>query len=206
MDYYQYGKLEINYLKDRDHHLGLAIDQIGMIKRAINPDLFSALVSSIISQQISTKAATTVKTKLTDALGVITPETIDLTQASVIQACGMSYRKADYLKNIADLSISGTVNFSHLATLENDNFIRELIKIKGVGEWTAEMLLIHSLQRKDVISYKDLGIRRGIMRLYGLGELSKEIFKDFRTRYSPYATVASFYLWEISASNYRWRD
>lgn len=71
--------------------------------------------------------------------------------------------------------------------------------LKGIGEWTAEMLLIHSLQRADVLSYKDLGIRRGIMRLYGLEELSKQEFNVYRKRYSPYGTVASIYLWEISS-------
>lgn len=73
------------------------------------------------------------------------------------------------------------------------------MSIKGIGEWTAEMILIHSLERPDLLSYKDLGIRRGIMRLHGLEELSKKEFETYRKRYSPYGTVASIYLWEISA-------
>lgn len=74
----------------------------------------------------------------------------------------------------------------------------KLSKLKGVGEWTAEMPLIHSLERPDILSYKDLGIRRGLIKLYSLEELSKEEFETYRKRYSPYNTVASLYLWKIS--------
>lgn len=200
--YYKYGKKEINYLKGKDPCLGLAIDKIGMIERQVNPDLFSALISSIISQQISTKAAHTVEYRLVDLIGEITPENIYNTKLEDIQKCGMSNRKAEYIKNIADLAISNTIDFDNLYKLEDDDFIRQLTKIKGVGEWTAEMLLIHSLQRENIVSYKDLGIRRGIERLYGLENLSKKEFKKFQDRYAPYGTVASIYLWEISSGNY----
>lgn len=206
MEYYKYGKKEIDYLKDRDSRLGIAIEKIGMIKRAVNPDLFSALISSIIGQQISTKAAKTVESRLIDKVGDITPESIYNLETEDIQQCGMSNRKADYIKGIAELAESNTIDFKSLHHLGDEEFTRELIKIKGVGEWTAEMLLIHSLQRQDVVSYKDLGIRRGIERLYGIEELSKEEFEKFQNIYSPYGTVASIYLWEISGGDYNDRS
>lgn len=206
MEYYKYGKKEIGYLKDRDSRLGIAIEKIGMIKRAVNPDLFSALISSIIGQQISTKAAKTVESRLIDIVGDITPESIYNLETEDIQQCGMSNRKADYIKGIAELAVSDTIDFNSLYDLDDEEFTRELIKIKGVGEWTAEMLLIHSLQRQDVVSYKDLGIRRGIERLYGIEELSKEEFEKFQNIYSPYGTVASIYLWEISGGDYNDRS
>lgn len=202
MDYYRYGKKEIDFLKNKDPLLGAAIDKIGMIKRRVNPDLFSALISSVISQQISTKAADTVEKRLLALVGEIKAENIYKVQESDIQKCGMSNRKAGYIKNIADLSIAGSIDFENLYSLEDEDFIRELIKIKGVGEWTAEMLLIHSLKRENILSFKDLGIRRGIEALYGLEELSKEKFRKFQHRYSPYGTVASIYLWEISSGAY----
>ena len=206
IEYYKYGKKEIDYLKDRDLRLGLAIEKIGMIKREVNPDLFSALISSIIGQQISTKAASTVESRLIEIVGEITPESIYNLEREDIQKCGMSNRKAGYIKGIAELVLSDTMDFNSLYDLDDEEFIRELTKIKGVGEWTAEMLLIHSLQRQDVLSYKDLGIRRGIERLYGIEELSKEEFKKFQNIYSPYGTVASIYLWEISGGDYNDRS
>lgn len=206
IEYYKYGKKEINYLKDRDLRLGLAIEKIGMIKREVNPDLFSALISSIIGQQISTKAASTVESRLIEIVGEITPESIYNLEIEDIQKCGMSNRKASYIKGIAELVLSDTIDFNSLYDLDDEEFTRELIKIKGVGEWTAEMLLIHCLQRQDVLSYKDLGIRRGIERLYGIEELSKEEFEKFQNIYSPYGTVASIYLWEISGGDYNDRS
>lgn len=197
--YFKYGKKEIDYLKNKDTQLGTEIDRIGMIKRKINPDIFSALISSIISQQISTKAAITVESRLINLINNITAENIYETTMEDIQKCGMSIRKAGYIKNISEIAISKTIDFKNLNKLNNDDFIKELMKIKGVGEWTAEMLLIHSLQRENILSYKDLGIRRGIEMLYGLVNLSKEEFKMFQERYTPYGTVASIYLWEISS-------
>lgn len=202
MDYYKYGKDEIDYLRNRDPLLGSAIDKIGMINRKVNPDLFSALISSIISQQISTKAANTVERRLTENIGEITAENIYKAQQSQIQECGMSNRKAAYIKNIAELSVEGTIDFESLSRFKDEDFIHEITKIKGVGEWTAEMLLIHSLKREDVLSFKDLGIRRGIEALYGLDQLTKKEFIEFQKRYSPYGTVASIYLWEISSGAY----
>lgn len=196
--YYSYGKKEIEYLKVKDLKLGQAIDRIGMIKRQVNSDIFSALISSIISQQISTKAAKTVENRLIDLIGSLNPENIYKTEIEEIQACGMSTRKAGYIKNTAQAAISNEIDFDNLYKLDDEDVIKELIKLKGVGTWTAEMLLIHSLERSDVLSYKDLGIRRGLERLHGLEDITKEEFKIFKDKYTPFATVASIYLWEIS--------
>lgn len=201
IQYYKYGKKEIDYLKKKDPILGKEIDRIGMIKRIVNLDMFSALISSIISQQISTKAAITVESRLIDLVGGITPDKIYKLDIEDIQKCGMSTRKAGYIKDASYASISKTMDFENLYKLEDENFIKELTKLRGVGPWTAEMLLIHSLQREDIISYKDLGIRRGIERLYNIEDLTKEEFKVFEDRYTPYGTVASMYLWEISAED-----
>lgn len=199
MNYFKYTKKEIEYLKERDPLLGAEIDRIGMIEREVNSDIFSSLISSIISQQISTKAAITVKERLVELIGDISPENIEKTEIEAIRQCGMSLRKAGYIKGIAHAAINKTVDFDNLHNLSDDDVIKELIKLKGVGVWTAEMLLIHSLQRPNILSYKDLGIRRGIMKLYGLTDLTEKEFEIYRDRYSPYCTVASLYLWEISS-------
>lgn len=198
MQIFEYGQKEIEYLKAKDKKLGAFIDKTGIIEREIIPDTFKALISSIVAQQISGKAADTIWKRLNDLLGDVIPENIVHTELSQIQACGMSNRKAEYIKGIADAAMSGQVDFNTLNTLPDEEIIKKLSSLRGVGVWTAEMLLIFSLCRPDVVSYNDLGIRRGMMNLYGLKELPKDKFERYRKRYSPYGSVASFYLWAIS--------
>ena len=198
MHYYKYGQKEIDYLKSRDRKLGQVIDELGFIKREVNPDVFDSLVTSIIGQQISTKAAVTVTNRLKEMVGEISAETLYNTRVEDIQECGMTMRKAGYIKGIAEAAIDDKVDFDGLHRLSDEEIVKELVKLKGVGEWTAEMMLIHTFQRPDVLSYKDLGIRRGIERLYGLEEARKEEFEECRERYSPFGTVTSVYLWEVS--------
>ena len=198
MQYYKYGKKETDYLKERDYKLGKEIDRIGIIKREVNPDIFASLIESIISQQISSKAAFTVNNRLIELAGEISPETIIKLDLEDIQLCGMTMRKAKYIKNVAEAAINKSVDFDNLNLLSDEEIINELVKLKGVGEWTADMLLIHSFERPDILSYKDLGIRRGIKRLYSLDDISKEEFQVYKRRFSPYNTVASIYFWELS--------
>lgn len=198
MQIFEYGQKEIEYLKRKDKKLGAAIDNIGMIKRVITPDPFTALISSVVSQQISKKAAKTVWNRMNVLLGSITPKSIVKADLTEIQGCGMSERKTRYIKGIADAAISGKIDFNTLHTLTDGEIIEKLSSLYGVGVWTAEMLLIFSFSRPDVVSYKDLAICRGMMNLYGLKELPKEQFERYKKRYSPYGSVASLYLWELS--------
>lgn len=198
MPYFNYGSKEIDYLKSVDKRLAIAIEDIGFIKRQVNPDVFSALVQSIISQQISTKAALTVSKRLQALVGGFTPQRLLDVDLTAIQQCGMSHRKAAYIKGVAEAAMERTVDFSTLHLLPDEVFIKTLCALKGVGVWTAEMLLVFSLCRLDVVSYSDLAIRRGIMNLYGLATLSRDIFEQYKRRYSPYGSVASLYLWELS--------
>lgn len=196
--FFEYGQKEIDYLKLKDKKLGAAIDQIGLIRREVIPDPFTALISSVVSQQISNKAADTVWDRLVNLLGEITPERIIQAELLAIKQCGMSVRKAEYILGIAEAAATGTVDFKTLSTLSDEEIIKKLSSLRGVGVWTAEMLLIFSLQRPDVVSYKDLAICRGMMNLYGLKEVPKEKFERYRKRYSPYGSVASLYLWALS--------
>lgn len=200
MVFFEYGQAEIEYLKRKDKKLGSAIDKIGVIQRIVTPDLFSALIQSVLSQQISTKAAQTVCNRLYTLLhDEVTPQSIASAGQERIKSCGMSERKAGYIMGIADAALTGLVDFSTLHNLSDEEIIKKLIALNGVGVWTAEMLLIFSLSRPNVVSYGDLAIRRGMMNLYGLKELSKEKFERYKKRYSPYGSVASLYLWALSA-------
>ena len=133
MSFYEYGEKEIEHLKKRDKRLGIEIDKIGMIKRKTDPDLFSALISSIISQQISTKAAITISQRLMDLVGRFTPENIYKTDLELIQKCGMSLKKATYIKGIADSALTKEIDFEKLHLLSDDEVTQQLTQLKGVG-------------------------------------------------------------------------
>jgi len=196
--YFEYGQKEIDYLSKKDKKLGAAIERIGLIKREIRPDVFTALVKSVISQQISTKAADTVWARLNEKCE-ITAENLYAMTCEEVQSCGMSMRKAEYIKNIADAGVNKVVDFDALSDMNDEEVLEALTSLKGVGVWTVEMLLTFSLCRPNIVSYGDLAIRRGMMRLYGHTELSKERFERYAKRYAPYGSVASFYLWELSS-------
>lgn len=198
MKNFNYGQTEINYLTQRDPQLGRVIDKIGRIEHTMMPDLFTALIRIIVGQQISNKAAETVWRRLSEKLSVINADAIANAELADIQQCGLSLRKAGYIQNIANKTVAGELDFLVLSTLPNDEFIKILSSLHGVGVWTAEMLLIFSLGRPDVVSWGDLAIRRGMMKLYDLPKLTKAQFIDYCANYSPYGSVASLYLWALS--------
>ena len=198
MAIFRYGTPEINHLKKRDKKLGEAIDRIGPIEREVIPDLFSALIFAIVSQQISAKAAVTVRARMRDRFGDITPEILAGASAEEVQKCGLSLRKAGYIHGIATAVVNRDIDLAALTHLPDGNVMRILSFLHGVGTWSAEMLLIFSMERPDILSRDDLAIRRGMMNLYGLTTLTDKQFKRYRKRYSPYGSVASLYLWAVS--------
>ena len=197
-NYFSYGQTEIEYLRRCDRKLGKAIDNIGIIERQVTPDLFTALVRSIVGQQISRKAADTVWRRLCEKCLETIPHSIAGADVSDIQKCGLSMRKARYIKGIGEATVCGELNLLELNEMPDDEIIKRLSSLHGVGVWTAEMLLIFSFCRPDVVSWGDSAIRRGMMNLYGLKELTKEQFDRYRKRYSPCGSVASLYLWALS--------
>lgn len=198
MEVFIYGEKEKNHLRYADKTMERLISSLGHIDRAVEPDIFKALVSSIISQQISTKAAETVKERLSQKAGDISAESISRLSFEELRTCGLSGRKTEYILGAARASIEGEVDFDTLYSKDDQEVINTLVSIKGVGVWTAEMMLIFSLQRPNVFSYLDLGIRRGIMRAYGLNEISKTDFELLRAKLAPYCTVASLYFWKLA--------
>jgi len=198
MEIFQYGQIEIAHLKRRDQKLGAAIDRLGMIERKVTRDVFTALVRSVVGQQISTKAQDTIWGRLRARLSEITPESIARAEVAVIQQCGVSMRKAGYIKGIGEAVLGGELDVSQFMALPDEAVIEQLSALRGVGVWTAEMLLLFSLNRPDIVSWGDLAIRRGMMRLYGLTTLTREQFECYRKRYSPHGSVASLYLWRLS--------
>jgi DNA-3-methyladenine glycosylase II len=195
---FEYGEKEIEYLKNADKLLGDVIDRIGKIERVIIPDLFPALIYAIIGQQISLKAARTIWGRMQERFNGITPEIIAGLPIEDIQKCGMQSTKAKYIRGIAASILNGDFDLQGLYRMTDKEAIEKLSSLNGIGIWTAEMLLLNSMERPDIISYGDIAIRRGIMKLYNLSELKKEQFIEYKNRYSPYASVASIYLWRLS--------
>jgi len=202
MKVFDYGEKEITYLGKKDKQLLKIISAIGKIERQVTPNLFEALVESIIGQQISSKAAATVNQRLRDRFnGEISPEKVAATNHFHIQECGTTLKKAGYIKIAADAILHGKIKLDNFSTMTDEEIIMQLTQLPGVGVWTAEMLMIFSLQRPNIISYDDLIIRRSIMKLYKLEELTKEQFGIYKNQYHPYASIASLYLWAYGHSD-----
>jgi DNA-3-methyladenine glycosylase II len=197
-DYFIYGQKEVDYLKSRDKRLGAVIEQTGHIYRRVIPDLYAALVHSIIGQQISTKAHETIWQRMNEGIGAITPQAIDAMSLEDLQKYGMTFKKAGYIKSTARKILTGEFNIDSLNNMTDEEVCTELSKLDGVGTWTAEMLMIFSMQRPNIVSYKDLAIIRGMKWLYHHKEMTKERFERYRKRYAPYGSVASLYLWKIA--------
>jgi DNA-3-methyladenine glycosylase II len=203
VEIFQYGDTEIAHLKKRDKTLGAAIDAIGPLQREVNPDLFSALVNAIVGQQISTKAHMTVWERMKTRLGEVTPQSIlDCTEAE-LQSCGITFKKTSYIRSAAEMAADGRLDIDALHAESDAEVCKELVKLAGVGKWTAEMLMLFSMQRPDILSHGDLAILRGMRMLYHHREIPPQLFEKYRRRYSPYGSVASLYLWAIAGGAMR---
>lgn len=195
---FQYGEKEISYLKAKDAKLGAVIDTIGHIDRPVDEDLFSSVVHSILGQQISTKAQQTLWKRMTDDLGTVTPQTILAAGRDRVQAYGTTYKKADYILDFAQKVQTGAFDIAAVADMSDQEAIQALSSLKGIGVWTAEMILIFCLQRPNILSYGDLAILRGMRMVYHHRVMDRKKFEKYRRRLSPYCSVASLYFWAVA--------
>ncbi len=202
MKTFVYSEKEISALKKKDSLLGQVMDLVGPIKREVFSDAFTTLIHAIIGQLISTKAQEAIWTRFVDTFNPLTPENIIQYDLELLKSVGLTTRKAEYIKGIAEKIVNGDLDLENLNQLDDESVIVELTKLKGVGQWTAEMVLIFAFQRPNVISYKDVAILRGLKLLYNKEEISEAFFEESKKRYSPYASIASLYLWEISHGQY----
>ena len=196
--YFEYGENEITYLRNKDKKLAEVIDRIGMIEREVDTDLFSAVVHHIIGQQISTKAQATIWQRMKENLGEVNAETILSADISKLQSLGMTFRKAEYITDFAEKVYDGVFDLEAVAQMPDDAAIKELVSLKGIGVWTAEMILLFCLQRPDIFSYDDLAIQRGLRMVYHHRKIDRKLFEKYRRRFSPYCSVASLYLWAVA--------
>lgn len=200
--YFEYGKTEIEWLKSRDTRLAETIERVGTVERAVIPDLFAALVHSIIGQQISTKMHEKIWSRMQETMNGVTAEKIEQTSRDTLQKFGITFKKADWIKSAAHKVLTGEFNISRLYDLSDSEAIAELVKLDGIGVWSAEMLLLFSMQRKNVFSFGDLAIQRGMRMIFHHRKITRELFEKYRRRFSPYCSVASLYIWAVAGGNY----
>ncbi len=191
------------YLRDIDPIMSLSIERVGECTLTPNPNLFETLVDAIISQQISVKAADAIMGRLRKAAigesgGLITPQALLPFEPDALRAVGLSPQKIRYIRDLTERVSSGQLDLAQLSDLEDEAVITELVKVKGIGRWTAEMMLIFSLGRPDVLPVDDLGFLEGVREAYGLE--TRPTPKELRERgelWRPYRTFATWYMWSI---------
>lgn len=195
-----------------DPTMAALIERVGKIDLATRlsrrkeerpPDAYGALLRAIVGQQLSTKAARTIYLRVVDLFGGSTPTPEQLLDASEadLRGCGLSGRKTEYIRDLAAHVLSGELELDRLEELGDEEVIAEIVAVRGLGQWTAEMFLMFHLERPDVLSGGDLGIRKAIQVEYGLEEMPTptrvvEIGEPWR----PHRSLASLYLWESLAA------
>ena len=196
--YFRYGEREIEYLKAKDKRLGEVIEKIGRVDREVDTDLFSSVVHHIIGQQISTKAQATIWARMQEQFGEVNAESISEADIDRLQSFGMTFRKAEYIKDFAEKVKTGEFALQEISRLPDDEAIQALASLKGIGVWTAEMILLFCLQRPDIFSFDDLAIQRGLRMVYHHRKIDRKLFEKYRRRFSPYCSVASLYFWAVA--------
>lgn len=188
------------YLSDIDPVMRGVIEQIGPCMLQPDPDVFDALVDAIISQQISVKAADAIMGRVRAALpeGKVTPENLLPFDFDRLRMLGLSTPKARYIRNLVEHVDSGKLQLDLLQHLEDEEVITQLTAIKGIGRWTAEMCLIFTLARPDVLPVDDLGFLEGMRSAYQLASRpSKQEARERGELWRPYRTFATWYMWAV---------
>ena len=188
----------LRHLRSADPVMCALIKKAGPFRLKLRRDRFYALVSSILAQQISGKAAFSIRTRLEQyvAPDEISAQSLGRLNPQQLRSVGISNQKATYLLDLSGRVASGELRLERLARMPDEEVINALIQVKGIGVWTAQMFLIFSLGRLDVFPHDDLGVRMAIRNLYGLDDLpDKHASHRIATPWRPYASVATWYCW-----------
>ena len=190
--YFQYGDKETEYLKKKDKVFGEIIEKIGHIEREMDNDLFSSVIHHMIGQQISTKAQATIWWRMKEQFEEITAESILAAEIPELQSFGMTFRKAEYIKDFAEKVQSEAFDLEEISRLPDSEAIKMLTSLKGIGVWTAEMILLFCLQRPNIFSFDDLAIQRGLRMVYHHRKIDRRLFEKYRRRFSPYCIIPEY--------------
>ena len=190
----------ITYLSEVDPVMRATIERVGPCTLEPDPDIFTALVDAIISQQISVRAADAIMARVRAALpeGKVTPEALLPFDFDRLRTLGLSTPKARYILNLVEQVCSSQLQLEVLSELDDEEIIRQLTAVKGIGRWTAEMCLIFTFGRTDVLPVDDLGFLEGVRVAYQLATRpSKQEARERGELWRPYRTFATWYMWSI---------
>lgn len=190
-------KAAVRQLSSDDPRMAAVVKKVGVPTIKVRRLRFATLVSSILSQQISGAAARTIHGRLKGRLGRFTAERVAQLSIEEYRELGVSKQKASYLLDLAAKAADGTLRFSRHTRMDDQQIIDELVQVKGIGVWTAQMYLIFSLARADVFPVDDLGVRNGLRKIYELTDDSdRKRLHEIAASWSPYRSIGAWYCWQ----------
>lgn len=189
------------HLKQVSYPLSEYIEALGPCTLKPSSSPFDVLVQSIIGQQLSLKAASSIGARLKLVVGneeAFVVEDFLGRSINEMTSAGLSRAKSICLSELSQFAYAGRLDFASMSYLSDEEIVTKLTEVRGIGRWTAEMFLIFALHRQDVFSKSDSGLKRGMRKLYNLsGELNDELIEDLSKTWRPYRSVACWYLWKL---------
>jgi len=200
--------IALRHLSHADKRMEKLIDKFGPPNFNLINNYYESLVRSIVYQQLSGKAASIIYERFLDLFVFdIYPEPKNVLAVSIetLRSSGLSYQKANYIRDLSEKWQDGTMNLTDIDSMTDEEISSELIKVKGIGQWTADMFLMFTLGRPDVFPFGDLGIQKGVMILTNMNRLPTQKEMERKTKkWQPYRTVAAWYLWKLVDGPFKW--
>ena len=191
----------IDFLK-RDKNMKVLIEKFGSPNFKIGQDYFQSLLRSIVFQQLNGKAAQTIYERfvsLIPATSNLCPNEVLKLDKDDMRKAGLSFQKINYVRNLADYFENNSFNKKNVDRMTDEEISKELIQIKGIGQWTVDMFLMSTLNREDILPYGDLGIQKGIMKILKMKKLpSNEEMENCSKKWRPFRSIACWYLWRMT--------
>lgn len=194
----EYGTSEMEYISSKNDVMKELVEKYGHLEMGHIEDIFTSLIIHIISQMLAANAANAIIKRFFELVKEVDPESVCKLSQEEIRKCGISSKKCEYILNLADDTRKGVYDFNSLSEMTDDQVISYLMKIKGVGRWTAEMIAEFTMGRKNIFSFDDVALQNGIMKAHGFKSLSKTRFERMRKLYSPYCSIASLYYYKCN--------
>ena len=200
--------IALRHLSHADKRMEKLIDKFGPPNFNLMNNYYESLIRSIVYQQLSGKAASIIYERFLDLFVFdIYPEPKDILAVSIetLRSSGLSYQKVNYIRDLSEKWQEGTMNLTDIDSMTDEEISSELIKVKGIGQWTADMFLMFTLGRPDVFPFGDLGIQKGFMVLTNMNRLPTQKEMERKTKkWQPYRTVAAWYLWKLVDGPFKW--
>lgn len=199
-----YDTKEMQYISDKHPVMKMLVEHYGKLQMGKIKDIYTSLVLHIISQMLANSVSEALIKRFLDLVGEITPENVLRVGKEAIRECGISLKKAEYILNLSNSVVEEEYDFSRLESMGDDEAVKYLMQIKGVGKWTAEMIVEFTMGRLNIFSYDDVALQNGIKKAHSFKTLSKIRFERLRKLYAPYCSVASVYYYAYNDDKSGW--